>query len=295
MSAQETPLVFSCAGEHLVGMLHAPATPSARGVLIVVGGPQYRVGSHRQFLLLARELCARGVPVMRFDYRGMGDSGGEPIDFMATGPDIRAALDAMFAAHEALESVVLWGLCDAASGVLGYAHGDPRVAGIVILNPWVRSEMGLAKTTLREYYLGRLTDGAFWRDLVRGRLALGASLRSLGQTVHAALRPSAAGGAAASDNGAAAGAGAPCASGDAFIDTMREGLARFTGPVLLILSGDDLTAGEFRELIRARRWRRLLARPNVTRQSLEPANHTFARAEWRQQVADWTWQWLRAW
>jgi len=49
---------------------------AACGVLIVVGGPQYRVGSHRQFLLLSRRLAAEGHPVMRFDYRGMGDASG---------------------------------------------------------------------------------------------------------------------------------------------------------------------------------------------------------------------------
>ena len=57
----ERGLVFRCAGEELVGILH-PA-PGATGVVIVVGGPQYRVGSHRQFLLLARRLAASGIPV----------------------------------------------------------------------------------------------------------------------------------------------------------------------------------------------------------------------------------------
>ncbi|KAB8057318.1 hydrolase 1, exosortase A system-associated, partial [Janthinobacterium violaceinigrum] len=58
----------------LVGILSLPAAPGPRGVLIVTGGPQYRVGSHRQFVLLARALAAQGVPVLRFDLRGMGDS-----------------------------------------------------------------------------------------------------------------------------------------------------------------------------------------------------------------------------
>src|SRR5690349_24048098 len=48
----------------------------SRGVLLVVGGPQYRVGSHRQFALLCRRLAGRGVPALRFDYRGMGDADG---------------------------------------------------------------------------------------------------------------------------------------------------------------------------------------------------------------------------
>ena len=60
----EEPMVFHCEREQLVGMLHRGANPDARlGVLIVVGGPQYRVGSHRQFVLMARDLAAAGYPV----------------------------------------------------------------------------------------------------------------------------------------------------------------------------------------------------------------------------------------
>ena len=57
------------------------ACAGPRGVLIVTGGPQYRAGSHRQFVLLARFLAARGMAVLRFDYRGMGDSEGAPRDY----------------------------------------------------------------------------------------------------------------------------------------------------------------------------------------------------------------------
>ncbi len=289
MNAQQIPVVFPCDGETLVGMIHRPEAPASRGVVVVVGGPQYRIGSHRQFLLLARELCRRGVAVMRFDYRGMGDSSGEPIDFMATGPDIRAAIDTLFEHVSELESVALWGLCDAASGVLAYGHGDARVDGLVILNPWVRSEAGLARTTLREYYLGRLTDPAFWRGLFSGTVKVGAAARSLVDTVASVFRPRPVAGASVNE------AAAVAADDGAFIETMREGLAKFSGPVLLVLSGDDLTAGEFRAVARARPWRKLLSRKNVTRRELDSANHTFSRAEWRAQVADWTWEWLRAW
>ena len=47
----------------------------------MVGGPQYRVGSHRQFTLMARAFAAAGYPVLRFDYRGIGDSEGESRGF----------------------------------------------------------------------------------------------------------------------------------------------------------------------------------------------------------------------
>ena len=80
MSVEEVPFIFDCQGESLIGILHQPVNAASIGILIVVGGPQYRVGSHRQFLLLARSLSANDIPVLRFDYRAMGDSGGNDGD-----------------------------------------------------------------------------------------------------------------------------------------------------------------------------------------------------------------------
>ncbi|RME66758.1 MAG: hydrolase 1, exosortase A system-associated, partial [Alphaproteobacteria bacterium] len=54
--AIEQPLCFRAADAHLLGVLHRPdgAPPSSVGLLILVGGPQYRVGAHRQYVHLAR-------------------------------------------------------------------------------------------------------------------------------------------------------------------------------------------------------------------------------------------------
>jgi hypothetical protein len=74
---------------------------------------------------------------------------------------------------------------------------------------------------------------------------------------------------------------------------MEEGLRRFRGRVLLILSGDDLTAREFNDLAkRSNGWRRLLEDRRVTRHDLPEANHTFARHDWRSQVERWTEAWV---
>ena len=55
--SREIPLAFPCQQDSLIGILHRPERPRRTGVVIVVGGPQYRVGSHRQFTLLARYLA----------------------------------------------------------------------------------------------------------------------------------------------------------------------------------------------------------------------------------------------
>jgi exosortase A-associated hydrolase 1 len=283
MQFEEKPLAFDCGGERLYGIASIPHAPARRGVLVVVGGPQYRAGSHRQFVLLARRLAAAGIAAMRFDYRGMGDSEGAARDFEAIGEDLRAATDCFLAAVPGLEQVVLWGLCDAASACLFHAASDPRVTGLVLLNPWVRTETGIAKTTLKHYYRGRLMTADLWRKILRGRFDYAGAIRSLAGLARTAYarRP-------APDD--AAGAHAPLP------ERMSDGLARFGGKVLLIIGGADLTGREFCDMAAASpAWSRLLAAPRVTRHELAGADHTFSRRAWRDQVADWTCDWVRAW
>ena len=91
-------VVLDCEGSSCVGVMSvAPASAASMsvGVVIVVGGPQYRVGSHRQFALLARALARAGIPTLRFDYRGIGDSEGDPRTFESIGSDLTCAVDAL--------------------------------------------------------------------------------------------------------------------------------------------------------------------------------------------------------
>lgn len=261
----------------MVGILSLPEAPGPRGVLVVTGGPQYRVGSHRQFTLLAAALAARGLPVLRFDLRGMGDSEGSARDYRAAGPDIAGALAQFFAAVPSLREVVLWGLCDGATAAACHAPRDARVQALVLLNPWVRSEAGLARATLRHYYLPRLLQASFWRKLARGGVRLGASVASLRQV-------------------AAASQGAAAAEPDAPAPAMLRALTQFQGKVLLILSGDDLGAREWSALLAAdARWRAVAARAQWTQAQVDGANHTFASAAWRADVEQLCARWLQSW
>src|SRR5688572_8417307 len=160
----EHAFTFSCENAALVGILHQTRMPAKRGILMVVGGPQYRVGSHRQFVLLARSLAANGIPVMRFDHRGIGDSDDPYLGFEALEHDLSAAIDAFRASHPSLKEIVLFGLCDAASAILLYAYRDPRIVGLVLLNPWVRTAESEARTYLRHYYGQRLLAPDFWQN-----------------------------------------------------------------------------------------------------------------------------------
>lgn len=287
MTGLEEPLVFGCANARLLGILHRGSEPAEIGVVVVVGGPQYRVGSHRQFVLLARYLARGGVPVLRFDYRGMGDSEGDDVDFEDIDADIRCAIDVLCAAVPELKRIVIWGLCDAASAAMFYAHRDPRVCGLVLLNPWMRTNATQAKTYLRYYYVSQLADPQFWRRIVSGRLPILRAARAFIGNLSLALRPA--------SYTTTIGIGIDDKT-IPFAERMLQGLDRFSGRVLLILSGNDLTAAEFRDTASAsRRWCRTLARPTVVRRELSEATHTFSSESWRNQVAAWTLEWLRAW
>ena len=284
--SKEVPVSFRVGQDRVYGMLHQAGTAPERGVLIVVGGPQYRVGSHRQFVLLARALADAGIAALRFDYRGMGDSEGEPRMFENISDDIRAALDFLFTRVPTLRHVALWGLCDAASAAAMYAPEDTRVTGLVLVNPWVRTEAGLARAYLRHYYLKRLIDPDLWRKALRGEFQWATSWRSLVSMVSTSRSPSASSAAAAASESMSV----------PYTERMRLGIERFRGRILLLLSGDDITAREFADLVRrAPAWRRLMKAPRVARRELPEANHTFARREWRDQVAAWTIDWVRSW
>jgi exosortase A-associated hydrolase 1 len=291
MNFVERALKFRCHDCWLYGILSLPEHAFSRGVLIVVGGPQYRAGSHRQFTLLARHLASHGVPALRFDYRGMGDSEGGMRTFEDIQDDLRCAIDCLFKEAPCLKDVVIWGLCDAASAASFYASHDTRVSGLVLLNPWVRTQEGTAKAYLRHYYAARLFNPELWKKICQGRFDYGQAVRSLLKMAGAALpgkKKAAPLAREVSRTGSSESVSLP--------DRVFEGLSRFKGKILLIMSGDDLTAKEFSDLASSsRRWRRLMRSTRIKRLDLMEANHTFSRGAWRDRVAVWTRDWIKSW
>jgi hypothetical protein len=150
----------------------------------------------------------------------------------------------------------------------------------VLLNPWVRTPDGLARTTLKHYYRSRLREPDFWRRVVRGKFELGRSLSSMFGLVRAAFAP----------------ARAASAGSASLRERMHASMRQFGGQVLVIVSGADLTGREFCDLADSSpEWKRLIDAPRVTRRQLDQADHTFSRRDWRDQVAAWTAEWVRSW
>jgi uncharacterized protein len=279
----EIPVRFGPSGDTRIGVIHLTAKQQSCGVLIIVGGWQYRVGSHRQFVLLSRALAAAEIPSMRFDARGIGDSdgiAGEPEPAEHLSKEIGGALD-IFASHMPENTqFILCGLCDGASAALTYAPMDKRVRGLILLNPWVSSKEMAARAELRRYYWQHLLNYELWYRIITGRFKMKAFVRSLLANIRST-------GGGKQDLPLVA--EDPVAAAGRRIDHgMADALDRFTGRILVILSGRDLTAARYAEIIAgSARWRALLRSGQALRLAAVNSDHTFSgRASHEALVSD---------
>jgi exosortase A-associated hydrolase 1 len=243
-------------------------------VLIITGGFQYRIGSHRQFTRMSRLVASAGYPAMRFDMPGLGDSPGEMVPFDQTAPHIAAAMETLVQAT-GTQKVILWGLCDGASAALIYMQKtrDSRVSGIVLLNPWIHSETSSARTYIKHYYLGRIFEISFWYKLLQGGIGLKAlhgffiSLRKMMKPLHS--EPA------------------------SFQETMAHGWSLHEVSILLLLSENDLTAQEFKEYTEKDLiWKETIRKKPAVQHILKKADHTCSQLEFHKQMVQHTLEFL---
>lgn len=284
----EVPVVFDCQGSRLFGVVHRPARPLTRGLLCVVaGGPQYRGGLARIQVRMARQLASAGVPVMRFDYRGLGDSEGQFRGFRFVEDDIGAALQTFLSQVPGMREVALWGGCDASSASLINGWKFPQVTGLLLGNPWVHSEETGDQVAVA-HYRQRLRDLDFWLKLLRGGYnplpAVATLLRRLRSKLWRAL-----GGGRYQDK-------APERDDPSlpFQQRMRLGLQRFRGDVLMLMSGRSLVSKEFDQLVvQSPAWQQALsAPPQVLRVDLPNADQAYSTIPTQREVIDLVTRWM---
>ena len=160
-------LSFACAGAELAASLDDAGR--ATGLLLVTGGSQTRIGSHRMYERLAKSLSERGYSCFRYDRRGVGDSGGDDPGFRGSGPDLAAAASAFRRESPALERVYGFGLCDGASA-LALFGAQAGLDGLILVNPWlVETEAGEPPpAAIPHYYRRRLLSLEGWKKLLSG-------------------------------------------------------------------------------------------------------------------------------
>jgi alpha-beta hydrolase superfamily lysophospholipase len=169
--------------DRLFGILSTPLSVSAAPAVIFLNtGIEYRVGPHRLYVPLARELAARGHVVFRYDLGGIGDSTPPP----GAAENVVYPTHAVDDAREAIafirkqapgRRVILAGLCSGAWHAFCAAKDGLQVDGIVSVNPPLYLRDSVPKTTrTTEYqeigsYRRAMRDPARWRRVLRGRSA----------------------------------------------------------------------------------------------------------------------------
>lgn len=171
----------------LVGIYTAAASSSSsRGADVVVvllnAGLIHHVGPHRLHVRLSRALAARGISALRVDLSGIGDSSVRPDGLPAQELAVREPREIMDElTRRGHQNFVLFGICSGARQALKAAVGDPRVKGLVLVNPAVLVDAPeLTSQAATQYYLRRsLWSPRAWVNLFTGRVNYQGLFRSL--------------------------------------------------------------------------------------------------------------------
>ena len=138
-AADETPLYFDAGGTSLFGILTRPSGSGRDLGVLVLGGGGYMFSAQRNRLpvRMCRRFAAEGLPALRFDYAGTGDSGGSPpAMYRLTEPFAEQCEAAGRALERAgVDRYVLVGNCFGARSALAVAPRLDGVEGVVLIVP----------------------------------------------------------------------------------------------------------------------------------------------------------------
>ena len=144
----EEPLQFG-EGGRLFGILTLPSMPPRNPhelpvFVILSAGLLHRVGPYRLHVRLARELAQMGFTSLRVDLAGTGDSPPRPglTNQQSVAADFAEILGILDSRLGRLP-LVLAGLCSGADNAMTLALSEPRVVGMVLLDPICFPDRGL--------------------------------------------------------------------------------------------------------------------------------------------------------
>ncbi|MGH9187505.1 MAG: alpha/beta hydrolase [Acidimicrobiales bacterium] len=201
---QEIPIFFDAAGEELFGIFTEPVgQANGTAVLSLWGAGGFpSVGKNQTRIRLAQGLAQHGFHVLRIDYRGIGESGGEPREVDFSQPWVDDAIGAVqWLTGRGFERILIAGLCFGARTALAAADRIPGLAGLALVAPPVGDthhveaildnslkwylRRAASPRALRRLFIGE--QGARRRRTLRARLTrrsrptAGASPRLLGE------------------------------------------------------------------------------------------------------------------
>jgi pimeloyl-ACP methyl ester carboxylesterase len=181
----------------LFGVLTEPTEPRGMrpktAVVLLNVGANHRIGSNRMYVRWADAWAALGFRVLRLDFSGIGDS---PVTAGRREKDVysqlgmseaRRAID--FLATLGADRFVLAGICSGAFVAFYGALQDPRVSGIILMNPptfhWKEGDSLELRTRnsfqATNFYKQRAFRADTWKRLVRGDIHVRAIGLELGK------------------------------------------------------------------------------------------------------------------
>jgi pimeloyl-ACP methyl ester carboxylesterase len=283
----ERPVRFRFQDYEISGILHTPSELPASGtrsaILFLNSGLRYRIGPYRQYVRFARQFCAAGYSVLRFDFPGGGDSSGEFADpdtyrkvFLDNKEFTRTALDYLLA-ESGGERAICFGLCSGAYNSLLSGAADSRIeAAILLALPTVQ----LGEQAITHDTVAHLRLHCYWRKLFQWRswvnlLLLRSRFRTMGHAVLSRFRKGREG--LQLDPGV----------WDSFRTFAKRG-------DLFLVYGDQDPFYQFYLQTLAKRLPGLDAksRARIRIEIVERAGHTFSQIRFQQQIFDRALEWL---
>lgn len=159
-----------CHDGRLCGVLHTPAagvSENSTAVIFITAGLIHKTGPFRLYVELGRTLALHGIPSLRFDLSGIGESAtcdsGESAEQSAI-TDVRAAMDTL-AEELGVSRFVLAGLCSGAEVAHRAAVRDERVRGFIAMDGYI------VRTPAYYFwhYLPRIFSLQKWLDFISSK------------------------------------------------------------------------------------------------------------------------------
>ncbi|MBI2201835.1 MAG: hypothetical protein HYU43_07845 [Armatimonadetes bacterium] len=179
---------FPHQAETMAATVH-PAPGSDRGVVLLPGWGGTRYGPQRILVAAARALAEAGRTSLRVDFRGRGDSTGDPARVTLDGMIEDAVAASQWLEREQGVRKVAWlGLCAGANVALGAASLRPDVTEEVVawsILPFMEHKEQAhgrhdkSKTELWKFYMKKAMDPEAWKKLVQGQANVRGAVRTL--------------------------------------------------------------------------------------------------------------------
>ncbi len=188
---QETPLCLDLPFGQSFAILAQPVEPRPTDTCAVFlnAGAVRRTGPNRLWVEAARSWAARGIPTLRVDFEGIGDSDGDASMYSESGPFYsphrgehgRAVLDALEAQGFGPRFALI-GLCGGAYWAFNCAAVDDRVFGSIVLNPRALVWAPDLDERREARQVERLLERGSWQRIVHGDIEV-ARFRSIGRAI----------------------------------------------------------------------------------------------------------------